>query len=180
MAGLHPPGVFIVERKKKTAFSRLGTPLLWIGRYKRTYNPGPRLPGVAAYDAAGNQTSLSGASSPYLNLDGTFSYDRENRLLTANLATPVSYAYDGEGRRVQENGRDRQQRGDYDLCARRDGEPCGGIRRISAFRQRFSKSIRFQRNASSVQRSGRGDTPTGGAGLRRPKYLEPSTVESCR
>jgi len=68
------------------------------GSLRRIGNPPGR---VAAYDAAGNQTALSGASNPYLNLDGTFSYDGENRLLTATLATPVSYTYDGEGRRVQ-------------------------------------------------------------------------------
>jgi RHS repeat-associated protein len=50
----------------------------------------------AAYDAAGNQTQWAGSS-------GTFTYDGENRLLSANVLNEgtVTFAYDAEGRRVQ-------------------------------------------------------------------------------
>ena len=56
------------------------------------------------YDGAGNQLSLAMATSPYNTPASTFTYDGENRLLTANVAQGggvASFVYDGEGRRVQ-------------------------------------------------------------------------------
>jgi hypothetical protein len=47
---------------------------------------------AANYDAAGNATSI-----PSL---GSYSYDAENRLLTAG---GVTYTYDGDGRRIKKS-----------------------------------------------------------------------------
>ena len=51
----------------------------------------------AGYDAAGNQTALTGGR--------TFTYDAENRLTATAQPNmdPISYAYDGDGRRVVKN-----------------------------------------------------------------------------
>ncbi|MGD0048115.1 MAG: RHS repeat-associated core domain-containing protein [Bryobacteraceae bacterium] len=54
------------------------------------------------YDGAGNQ--MAWATAPASQSGSWFSYDGENRLLTANVANGVgvaSFVYDGEGRRVQ-------------------------------------------------------------------------------
>jgi len=55
-----------------------------------------------SYDAAGNQLSVAQFAS-FATAGSTFSYDGENRLLTANMALQggPSFVYDGEGRRVQ-------------------------------------------------------------------------------
>jgi len=55
--------------------------------------------GNHGYDGAGNQTQLANGTGAF----GVFTYDGENRLLTANLYNEgtVTFAYDGEGRRVQ-------------------------------------------------------------------------------
>ncbi len=54
------------------------------------------------YDLAGNQTSTGTRTSPTV-IANSFSYDGENRMVTANMAGmgTVYYAYDGQGRRVQ-------------------------------------------------------------------------------
>ena len=53
------------------------------------------------YDGAGNQTAW--ATVPASASGSWFTYDGENRLLTANVANQggASFVYDGEGRRVQ-------------------------------------------------------------------------------
>jgi RHS repeat-associated protein len=61
------------------------------------------VPGSAyVYDGAGNQLSTGSKNSPG-TVANAFTYDGENRLVTANIANTgnVSYVYDGEGRRVQ-------------------------------------------------------------------------------
>ncbi|MGO9009674.1 MAG: RHS repeat domain-containing protein [Bryobacteraceae bacterium] len=54
-----------------------------------------------SYDGAGNQTAW--ATVPPSASGSWFTYDGENRLLTANVANQggASFVYDGEGRRVQ-------------------------------------------------------------------------------
>ncbi len=54
-----------------------------------------------AYDGAGNQTAW--ATVPPSTSGSWFTYDGENRLLTANVANQggASFVYDGEGRRVE-------------------------------------------------------------------------------
>ncbi len=55
-----------------------------------------------SYSGSGNQLSTGTRNSPNVAAN-LFGYDAENRLLTANMAGTgtVSYAYDGQGRRVQ-------------------------------------------------------------------------------
>jgi len=55
-----------------------------------------------SYDGAGNQLSLAQYSN-WGTVGSTFTYDGENRLLTANVAGTgvTSFVYDGEGRRVE-------------------------------------------------------------------------------
>ena len=53
---------------------------------------------TASYDAVGNQTKNNGTGN-------VFTYDGENRMVSANIANTgaVNYTYDAEGRRVQKN-----------------------------------------------------------------------------
>ena len=114
------------------------------------------IPGTAYTYDGGNQNSTGSKSSPGTPAN-TFTYDGENRVLTADIAgtSNVNYTYDGEGRRVQKTVGAVITNYVYDANGQLVAEYSNGLAAASGTQYLFDDhlgSTRLELNGSTLKR----------------------------